>query len=172
MIRRALPHVQAPLLLTVALAVALLVVPGRAELAVRIYLLVLAALVLARLVAAVRRAFPPSGPSAFDRALRRGASRHDRLPELAKLEREVALGASTAFDLHYRLRPTLRRIAGELLAARRGIELDAQPDAARRALGDDAWELVRPDREPPRDRYGAGVDLLALHRAVAALEAL
>ena len=40
-----------------------------------------------------------------------------------KIEREVTLGLTTAFDLHFRLRPTLRRIASELLRARRGIDL-------------------------------------------------
>ena len=88
------------------------------------------------------------------------------------MEREVALGLATAFDLHYRLRPRLRRIATELLAARRGIDLDANPDAARRVLGDDAWEIVRSDREPSREHFAAGVDIASLRRAVAALEAL
>ena len=69
------------------------------------------------------------------------------------MEREVALGLATAFDLHYRLRPRLRRIATELLAARRGIDLDGSPEAARRVLGDDAWEIVRGDREPPHERF-------------------
>ena len=72
------------------------------------------------------------------------------------MEREVALGLSTDFDLHYRLRPTFRRIATELLAARRGIDLDANPDAAHRALGDDAWEIVRGDREPSRKHFAEG----------------
>jgi hypothetical protein len=88
------------------------------------------------------------------------------------MEREVALGLATAFDLHYRLRPRLRRVATALLTARRGIELDANPEAARRALGDDAWEIVRGDREPPQERFAAGVDIASLRRAVSALEAL
>ena len=88
------------------------------------------------------------------------------------MEREVALGLSTAFDLHYRLRPSLRGIATELLAARRGIDLDASPEAARRLLGDDAWEIVRGDREPSREHFAAGVDIASLRRAVSALEAL
>ena len=84
----------------------------------------------------------------------------------------MTLGLATAFDLHYRLRPRLRRIATELLAARRGIDLDASPEAARRALGDDAWEIVRGDLEPPRERFAAGLDIASLRLAVSALEAL
>ena len=81
-------------------------------------------------------------------------------------------GRRTAFDLHFRLRPTLRRIAYELLRSRRGIDLDANPEAARRALGDDTWELVRVDREPPHDRFAKGIDLESLRHVVVSLEAL
>ena len=88
------------------------------------------------------------------------------------MEREVALGLATAFDLHYRLRPRLRRIATELLAARRGIDLDANPDAARRVLGEDAWQIVRGDLEPPRERFAPGLDIGSLRLAVASLEGL
>ena len=95
-----------------------------------------------------------------------------RVPELERIEREVTLGQTTAFDLHFRLRPTLRRIASELLRARRGIDLDANPEAARRALGDETWELVRADREPPHDRFGPGIELESLRHVVVSLEAL
>ena len=63
------------------------------------------------------------------------------------------------YDLHYRLRPTLRETAAGLLAVRRGIELDREPDRGARALGDETWQLVRPDREPPDDRAAAGSQL-------------
>ena len=133
----------------------------------------LAAIGLGHLLAALRNALPPRRPSAFDAALRTRVRRADeRIPELERMEREVSLGLATAFDLHYRLRPRLRRDRGRLLTARRGIDLDASPDAARRALGDDTWELVRGDREPPRDRFAAGLDIASLRLAVAVLEAL
>jgi hypothetical protein len=94
------------------------------------------------------------------------------VPELERFEREIALAMATAFDVHYRLRPTLRGIAGELLAARRGLHLDDDRDAARRVLGEDTWEIVRADRQPPRDRAAAGIDLRSLDSVVASLEAL
>ena len=170
--RRGIRLAWLPLFLTLVLAVALLIEPGRAGLAVHIYLLVLAAIGLAYLFAALRSALPPPRPSPFDAALRTRVHATQRLPELERIEREVALGLASAFDLHYRLRPRLRRIATELLAARRGIDLDGSPEAARRALGDDAWEIVRGDREPPHDRFAAGVDIASLRVAVSALEAL
>jgi hypothetical protein len=96
----------------------------------------------------------------------------ERLPELERLEREVTLGTASAHDLHFRLRPTLRETAANLLAVRRGIDLDGQPARARAALGEDTWQLVRRDVEPPADRLGRGVDPARLRAAVDALEAL
>ena len=170
--RQAFLLARLPLVATLVLAVALLAVPGRAGLAAHVYALVLAAIGLGYLLTALRGALPPSRPSPFDAALRKTASPVQRIPELERMEREVALGLATAFDLHYRLRPRLRRIASALLTARRGIELDASPEAARRALGDDAWEIVRGDREPPQERFASGLEIASLRRAVAALEAL
>ena len=161
-----------PALLTVVLVVLLVALPGRTELVLHVYALAIAAIALSHLVGAVRAAYPGAAESVFDAALRTRARREERLPELAKVEREVSLGMATAFDLHYRLRPPLRRIAGELLAARRGIDLDGSLEGARRALGEETWEIVRADREPPRERYGAGLQLVALRDVVTSLEAL
>lgn len=155
---------------TLALLAALAFAPGRSALWVHLWLLVAGAVALGSLLAALRRAFPDPGPSAFERALAPRASRPGRLAELSRLEREVELGLSTAFDLHVRLRPRLRSVADELLAARRGVELDREPERARAILGDEAWELVRPDRERPEDRHGPGLDRAALGRVLDALE--
>jgi hypothetical protein len=160
------------ILLTVALVVCLLTFPGRRELIAHVFSLVVAAILLLALVRTVRASAPPTAPSRFDAALRRKHGKAERPPELEQIEREVTLGTTTAFDLHYRLRPTLRRTARELLASRRGIDLDADREAARRALGEDAWEIVRGDREPPANRFGPGIDLDRLRAAVAGLEAL
>jgi hypothetical protein len=161
-----------PAFLTLALVVTLIAVPGRAELIVRVYLLLLAAYVLAQLLARLRTTLPERRTSAVDAALSRRPRPALRVPELERIEREVTLGQTTSFDLHFRLRPTLRRIAYELLRARRGIDLDANPEAARRALGDETWELVRPDREPPHDRFGPGIGIDSLRHVVVSLEAL
>ena len=170
--RAALRLAELPALLTVALVVLLVVLPGRTELILHVYALAIAAIALLHLVRAVRSAYPVAAASPFDAALRKRTRRDERLPELARVERAVSLGMATAFDLHYRLRPSLRRIAGELLAARRGIDLDGSPEAARKALGDATWEILRADREPPRDRYGTGLELASLRAVVTSLEAL
>ena len=170
--RQTLMLARLPLVVTLALAIVLVAAPGHAGLAAHVYALVLAALGLGYLLTAMRDALPPRRPSPFDAALRTRPGPVQRIPELERMEREVALGLATAFDLHYRLRPRLRRIAAALLTSRRGIELDASPEAARRALGDDAWEIVRGDREPPHERFADGLDIASLRRAVSALEAL
>ena len=161
-----------PVLLTLVLIVTLVVLPGRAEIVVRVYVLLLAAFVLAHLLARLRASLPARTTSPVDAALNRRPRPSLRVPELERIEREVTLGQSTSFDLHFRLRPTLRRIAYELLRSRRGIDLDANPEAARRALGDETWELVRVDREPPHDRFAKGIDLESLRHVVVSLETL
>lgn len=169
--RRALSLLQVPVLATIGLGIALWLAPGRAELALHVYVLALAALALAWLVGVVRRAHPTAAASPFDLALREPRAARTTLPELARMEREVSLAGSTAFDLHYRLRPTLRRIAGHLLAAR-GVDLDSDEAAARALLGDAAYALVRPDREPPHDRFDPGLALPELRTLVTRMESL
>lgn len=172
MTRGVLRFVRVPVYLGVAAVVAYLVLDGRGELILHVYVLALASYALFHLVGAVRRSHPASDPSRFEAALSRPHVREQRLPGLEKVEREVALGMATAFDLHYRLRPSLRRTATELLAARRAVDIDGQPDAAREALGEETWEVVRGDREPPTDRYARGLALDDLRTVVASLEAL
>jgi hypothetical protein len=170
--RRALRAARLPAFLTLVAIVLALVLNGRAELVLHVYVLVLAAILSIHLLRGIRAAHRPAAASAFESALRRPTRKQARLPQLERIEREVALGTATAFDLHYRLRPSLQRVASELLAAHRGIGLETAPEAARKALGDPAWEIVRPDRAPPAERSAPGLDAAGLRSVVVALEAL
>jgi hypothetical protein len=155
---------------TAALGVVAAFAPGRLGLALRVYALLLAAAALTLGLAALRRAYPPETPL-LPRSAARRAGR--RVPgPLTRLEQEVALGAAWSFDLHHRLRPRLRRLAAELLAARRGVSLDGAPEQARALLGRETWELVRADRPPPADRHARGIAAAELARAVESLERL
>ena len=136
------------------------------------YVLVLAAFGLTHLLVALHASRPPARPSPVDLALEPSQERPAQVEEIQRIQRELQIAQTTSFDLHFRLRPTLRRIASELLQSRRGIQLDGDPAAARRVLGDETWELVRDDRPPPEDRFGPGIDRAALHRVVDSLEAL
>jgi hypothetical protein len=157
---------------TAVLIVVLMLAPGRAELAVHVYVLVLLAAALASIVGAITAAQAEAGQSVFDAALQHRPKTNERLQELVRLEREAALAQSSAFDLHYRLRPVLREVASGLLAARRGIDLDRRPERARDVLGEETFELVRPDRDPPWDRLAPGIELDELDRVVTRLEAI
>ena len=128
--RRALRTARLPALLTFVAVVLMIALTGRVELVFHVYVLILAAIALANLVRAVRTVHPPASGSGFDSALLQRKVRQQRLPELERVERAVTLGMTTAFDLHFRLRPSLRRTATELLAVHRGIDLDKSPDAA------------------------------------------
>ncbi len=138
--------------------------------AVDVFLLYLGGVALLALVAATPAAAGNERGSEFEAALGLKRSRAERPRELARLEREVHLGEASAFYLHFRLRTTLRRIAEHRLSARRGIDLGRDPQAARVALGEQAWELVRPDREPPRHRDARGLSVDELRTVVDAIE--
>ena len=146
------------------------IVPGRLSLVIRIYTLVVCAVAIVLALLALRRAYPPAPP--LRRSHRSSSGRSTPPPTLARMEDELALGATSAFDLHYRLRPRLEFIAAGLLATRRRLTLDADPDGARQVLGDETWELVRPDRPPPSDRQARGIPPEALERVVSSLEAI
>lgn len=172
MTRRTLRLARLPLLASIAFVLAVAFLPGRRDLALHVYGLVLAALALGWLVGVVRRAHPVADVSPFDLGLRRRSDVREPVAELERLEREVSMASSTAFDLHFRLRPRVQRIARQLLASRRGVDLAAQPDVARRLLGEETWALVRPDREPPAHRTGPGLEPARLDAVVTALERL
>jgi hypothetical protein len=158
-------------LATVALVVLRSVEPGREDLELDIYVLFVGALALLTAVLAAQRAIPVSKTSAIAEALDREPPETLRPPDLERTERVVAMAASTAFDLHYRLRPILREVAEQRLNDRRGIRLDDEADA-KEALGTELWEVVRADREPPTRRFDPGLGPDGLVAAIERLEQL
>ena len=168
MSRRLLPILGFGLLATLFTAIALVAAPERRELILDLYVLALGGIAVIRLVGLTRRRLEPGERSEFDDALHAARRKPVRIAERDKLAREVQLGSQTAFDLHYRLRPTLVEIARNRLAGR-GISLENER-RARGVLGDEAWELVRPDRPAPQDRNAPGISADELGRLVGALE--
>lgn len=162
-----LPIVGFGLLATLIAVVALVVAPERRDLILDLLVLSLGGIAIITLVGLTRRRLAPGERSEYEDALNRPSQRPLRIAERDKLAREVELGTQTAFDLHYRLRPTLVEIARNRLAGR-GIPLESE--RARAVLGEEAWDFVRLDREPPRDRHAPGIRTDELDRLVAALE--
>jgi hypothetical protein len=136
--------------------------PDLRDVALHAYVFLVGGLLLLGVVAAAGDAVPRGRRSELDRALSETRRRERVVPELEKLEREVTLATASAFDLHYRLLPTLRVIA------------QARLERTGRAPGPDTlgrwWELLRPDRDEPADRFAAGIPQAELRALVADLE--
>ena len=153
---------------TVMLVVIAAAAPGRLELAARIYALIVGGVGLTVAIRALRRLDSPETPL----RTRRGAVDRRRRPppSLARFEQLAALGVASSFDLQYRLAPHLRELASGLLASRRRIDLAADRESARRILGDETWDLVRPGRPVPEDRLSRGLAPAHLTRVADSLE--
>jgi hypothetical protein len=135
--------------------------PGWRDVAAHVWIIVVGALLLGGLVASTGDT-TPSLRSPLDRVLADRGRTESRPAEVARLEREVTLGAGAAYDLHYRLIPTLREIAWARLERTGRVP---GPDTLGRW-----WELLRPDREPPSDRFARGIDERELRALVDDLE--
>ena len=159
-------------LATLALIVVRVVEPGRRELELDVYVLTVGAMALLAAILATRRAFPVEEESALAPALETEERSPVRPPDLERTERILSMAATTAFDLHFRLRPVLREVAEQRLADRRGLRLDSGDPRVQDACGEELWEVVRPDREAPDRRFLPGLPREALQRVVARLEAI
>jgi hypothetical protein len=162
---------------SVGLATALLVVmlgigPASDQQILTVYVLVLAAIGLAALTRIARSASDVPPPSAFDAAMQVHVVKPMRPPELVRTEREITLGVATAGQLYRRLLPMLREAAAARLSAGHNIELERRPEAARELLGNDTWEVLRPDRPEPDDRNAPGIPMSQLSHVIATLEKL
>ena len=155
-------------LLTVAIAV-----PRYAGASAQIFVIVVGALVIRLLVQAVRVATSAPGPFPFDEALLQPPEQEiPRAREPDRIAFEVGAATYRALELHHRLRRRLRRLAADRLAAEHGVDLDADRDASRSLLGAEAWDLLRPDHEPPEDRFGPGMPIEDVTKIVTAVEDL
>jgi uncharacterized membrane protein len=139
-----------------------LAVPGDRSIAIHVYVLFLGALLMLGVVAAVGAALPPARRSELSRALAERPEPPAPVSQLAKVEREVTLAVGNAYDLHARLLPHLREIA------------QARLERTGRRPGPDTlgrwWELLRPDRPEPHDRFAPGISQSDLRALVADLE--
>ena len=148
----------------------------RTDLAVRSYAAALAACALAVLVRAldVQVSDRNRGAPTFDELAAGDQPEREETPrQLVSLELAVRFGSSSAGDYHTRLRPVFADLARRRLADR-GVRLDAPAHSARaRAiLGDAAYELVRPDKPAPAERFAPGPSRTTLEGLTSLLEEL
>jgi hypothetical protein len=120
-------------------------------------------------VAAVRAMPAPADVRRRRRAERAGPA----MPaELVAYRRMLRMAVGSESEAHHRLVPALRDLAAQRLVAYRRIDLAREPEAARRALAPETWELVRPDRPAPADRHTRGPRLAQLAAVIDDLERL
>jgi hypothetical protein len=136
--------------------------PGERPVALHVYFLFLGALLMIVVVSAVGAAAPRARRSDLAAALDERPAPAGRVSQLAKVEREVTLSIGNAYDLHTRLLPHVREIATARLE-RRGQR--PGPDTLGRW-----WELLRPDRPEPVERFAPGIAEAELRELVADLE--
>jgi hypothetical protein len=136
-----------------------------------VYLLCIGAVLLLALVRTTRARTSGERPAQFDAAVAamRAAPAEPGEPALV---RDVELSTYNTFHFYARLRPLLRDIAAHRLRSRYGVELDVEPARARELVGAEAWDVVRPDRQPPADRLASGPTVEELHVVVSELEAI
>lgn len=137
-----------------------------------IYVLVLAAIAVASLARGASAPEDARHRSPLEEALRARPDRPPHPPELVRAQRELTLGMASAAHAHRRLLPLLREAAAARLAAGYGVELARRPESARALLGDEAWELLRPDRPGPDDLNAPGLRFAQVEAVVARLESL
>ena len=152
------------LLATIAAAYTALTHPDIRTTTLHVYVLFIGGLVMLGVVAGADDAVARRRRSPFDAALAEPEEPPTRLAGLDRMEREVTLARASSFDLHFRLLPHLREIAQARLE-REGKA--PSPETLGRW-----WDLLRPDRPAPDDRFAPGISEADLSALVADLERL
>ena len=155
---------------TVTLAAVVQLAPTQRPLAIAAYLLVVAGVTVEVLVAWLRVAYPRPPASAFDAALAARPAPYRPPAELDRLARLLALSSASALHAHTRLRSELRPVAADRLRWALAVDLDADPAAARAALGEAGWALLARDQRDLPDREAPGLPPAALAELIGNLE--
>jgi hypothetical protein len=120
----------------------------------------------------VARRLPRQRNSPFEAAVRRPGDLTPEVEEFDSIRRTVDGARFSAFDAHFTLRPLLRELAASRLWVRRGIKLDAQPEAASDLLGSEAFAFLRERRPPPSNYRRPVMSVPAIERIVKTLESI
>ena len=171
MITAALRWVGLAVLAAIALVAARMISPGRKDLELDVFILVLGGIGLLVLAAELRRLAPTAERSLVEEALEPEPAEERPIADLLRLERALSMASARQFDLHYRLRPILRDVAAARLE-HRGLDLDSGRPVVQELLGDELFELTAPDREPPANRLAPGPGVEGLDRTIGRLERL
>jgi hypothetical protein len=99
-------------------------------------------------------------------------TRDDTVPlQLRRIATDLQESERSEFGIDRSLRPLLVPIAAARLG-RRGVDMSLAPRRAQELLGDELWQIVRPDRPPAEYRVGRGLSRADLETAIDRLEQL
>lgn len=93
-------------------------------------------------------------------------------PAYLKISSDLGWAPVSTWHYDHGTRPLLARVTRAVLAERHQVDLTADPEAARRLLGDEVWALVDPSRPPSHDSRTPGPNTRAIARIVERLEQL
>ena len=156
--------------LTLGLILYILVVPTRATLVLRWYLLFVGAIGVIVAIRVIAARYPVLWRSSADRA--KDQPTLDELPQrLRAINRLVTRAGWDAAGFELELRPILRAIAAQRLLTYRTIDIDKDPAAARAILGERVWTLLTP-ANLEMARRAKGIDPDDVRAAVEKLEEL
>jgi uncharacterized membrane protein len=136
--------------------------PNLRNVTLHVYVFLVGAMLMLGIVAAAGDSVPRRQRSELDQALSEPRHRAIPVPDLERTVREVTLATANAYDLHVRLLPHLREIA-QCRLERSGKS--PGPETLGRW-----WELLRPDRPEPDDRFAPGIKQADLRALVGDLE--
>jgi hypothetical protein len=158
------------LIATLTLAAVVQLAPTQRPLAVAVYLLVMGGVAVQLLLGWLRLTYPRPPASPFDAALAARPVPARPPAELDRLARLLALSSASALHAHTRLRSELRPVAADRLRWSMAVDLDADPAAARAALGDAGWALLARDQRDLPDRTAPGLSPAELADLIGNLE--
>jgi hypothetical protein len=101
-----------------------------------------------------------------------GAVRAAEFPAYAKISSDLSWAPVSQWHYDHGVRPLLTRLLESALAERHRVDLTANPEPARRLVGDEIWPFIDPSRPPSFDSKAPGPGLRTLTRIVDRLEQL
>ncbi len=156
---------------TVVLAIAFALTGVANGLALLVYVLFLAAVLLALMVGRLRAVLPPAAD--FRKMPAKASPAETHVEQFETVKRWVVIASHGQSDLFFQLRPLVRDIVAARLSRNYSINLEREPDRAAAILGDGrAWQLVRPDWRTSAERSAPGWTEHELEQLVEELESL
>lgn len=145
---------------TIAMVAAVLIVPQHTDVILKGYIAGIGLLLGLKLINSLAsHAYADSTPPGRGSGKPPRNAPPNRPTELLDIEGRVSLAKVSAFDYQSRLRPIVRDIAAQHLAANWHIDLLHNPEAAEARLGSDLWEEIQdaPWLGDPREQPGPTV---------------